>query len=409
MLGGKGSDVKTPHDTIIQLENVQNFIKAATNLVPLECRFSVHDLNSTGWEDRPRIADCILYLKQLYEGRNVTLTAELSDTAAYSDSPRKLALTSRLQRVSSFGSPPTSSTALSGGSLLSAAHKTFQPAPGTGVTRLMQQCTVLLKERMMFSSAMPQEERAITPAGPATSEHFSFDAVGPVLESVLGGLTQEYERRLLAKDQEINTTRDRLTQMNKQFEDLNDQLSRLRVELDSSRQTAAQESSLRDTMQLKELQQQMEDQMKIVQLQMFESQQRQAIVIQQLQEQTAGKDKLVEEYKGRMEAYRSKAEQASQIEAKYKAYQDENRKLYNLVQDLKGTIRVFCRIRPLGRTGDKSDSCMDVGTDGELAVYDGNNNKKIFKFDRVFDQSTTQEEIYGDAQQLIRSVLDGEC
>jgi len=42
------------------------------------------------------------------------------------------------------------------------------------------------------------------PAVPAATAHpeIALDAVGPVLETVLANLTSEYERRLLAKDQE---------------------------------------------------------------------------------------------------------------------------------------------------------------------------------------------------------------
>ena len=35
---------------------------------------------------------------------------------------------------------------------------------------------------------------------------------------------------------------------------------------------------------------------------------------------------------------------------------EENCRLYNEVQDLKGAIRVFCRVRPPGTTGDDSAS-----------------------------------------------------
>ena len=41
---------------------------------------------------------------------------------------------------------------------------------------------------------------------------------------------------------------------------------------------------------------------------------------------------------------------------KYRTTQEENRRLYNEVQDLKGNIRVFCRVRPAGATGDGSAS-----------------------------------------------------
>ena len=38
---------------------------------------------------------------------------------------------------------------------------------------------------------------------------------------------------------------------------------------------------------------------------------------------------------------------------RYREMSEENRRLYNQVQDLKGNIRVFCRVRPLGVTGDE--------------------------------------------------------
>ena len=42
------------------------------------------------------------------------------------------------------------------------------------------------------------------------------------------------------------------------------------------------------------------------------------------------------------------------IAEKYRVTTEENRRLYNEVQDLKGNIRVFCRVRPPGTTGDAS-------------------------------------------------------
>jgi kinesin family protein C2/C3 len=40
---------------------------------------------------------------------------------------------------------------------------------------------------------------------------------------------------------------------------------------------------------------------------------------------------------------------------------EENRQLYNTVQDLRGSIRVFCRVRPRGATGDGSAAMVEVG------------------------------------------------
>ena len=45
-------------------------------------------------------------------------------------------------------------------------------------------------------------------------------------------------------------------------------------------------------------------------------------------------------------------ERCEQALESHEAVVEENRKLYNQVLDLKGNIRVFCRVRPLGTTGD---------------------------------------------------------
>jgi kinesin family protein C2/C3 len=79
-----------------------------------------------------------------------------------------------------------------------------------------------------------------------------------------------------------------------------------------------------------------------------------------------------------------------------------------MIQDLKGAIRVFCRIRPLGRTGDASETCINVAGESELATYNTRGLGQVYKFDKVFRESTQQDQIYADTQPLVRSVLDGE-
>ncbi|XP_027340167.1 kinesin-like protein KIN-14J [Abrus precatorius] len=90
----------------------------------------------------------------------------------------------------------------------------------------------------------------------------------------------------------------------------------------------------------------------------------------------------------------------------------ENRKLYNEVQDLKGNIRVYCRIRPFLPGQSQNHTTIEfVGEDGELIVSNplkqGKESRKLFKFNKVFGQAVSQEEVFKDTQPLIRSVLDG--
>lgn len=96
----------------------------------------------------------------------------------------------------------------------------------------------------------------------------------------------------------------------------------------------------------------------------------------------------------------------------YHAVLAENRKLYNEVQDLKGNIRVYCRIRPfLPGQSQKQTTIEYIGENGELVVTNplkpGKDSHRLFKFNKVFAPAATQEEVFLDTQPLIRSVLDG--
>lgn len=99
-----------------------------------------------------------------------------------------------------------------------------------------------------------------------------------------------------------------------------------------------------------------------------------------------------------------------------------------MVQDLRGNIRVFCRVRPLGLTGDDTGRCVACETEegtiflllecqihgfvrlGTVLITNrGTSEKpKAFKFDKVFGEMSSQDEVYAESQPLIRSVLDGE-
>ncbi|KAF1894774.1 hypothetical protein Lal_00021068 [Lupinus albus] len=91
---------------------------------------------------------------------------------------------------------------------------------------------------------------------------------------------------------------------------------------------------------------------------------------------------------------------------------EENRVLYNQVQDLKGAIRVYCRVRPFLPGKTSGESTVDyIGENGDMMIVNplkqGKDVRRIFSFNKVFETSVTQEQIYADTQPLVRSVLDG--
>ncbi|KAF9606016.1 hypothetical protein IFM89_021448 [Coptis chinensis] len=90
---------------------------------------------------------------------------------------------------------------------------------------------------------------------------------------------------------------------------------------------------------------------------------------------------------------------------------EENRKLYNQVQDLKGSIRVYCRVRPFLPGQPNRTSSVDHIEEGNITITTpakyGKEGRRSFNFNKVFGPYASQDEVFSDTQPLIRSVLDG--
>lgn len=78
---------------------------------------------------------------------------------------------------------------------------------------------------------------------------------------------------------------------------------------------------------------------------------------------------------------------------------------------MKGNIRVYCRVRPMNAR-EKADpenlTAITFPAEGEMSVQ--NFEKKTahnFEFEKVFDPTKVQEEIFPEVQDLVVSVLDG--
>jgi kinesin family protein C1 len=116
------------------------------------------------------------------------------------------------------------------------------------------------------------------------------------------------------------------------------------------------------------------------------------------------------------------------FKARLRQEETQRRLLHNTVQELKGNIRVFCRIRPIipsdkmpgGKIAhlnvlhDKSLEVHKLNADMTLnessmnAPASGKGPSKIdFNFDRVFGPNATQQQVFDEISQLIQSALDG--
>ncbi|CAH1965822.1 unnamed protein product [Acanthoscelides obtectus] len=101
-------------------------------------------------------------------------------------------------------------------------------------------------------------------------------------------------------------------------------------------------------------------------------------------------------------------------------WENERRALHNTIFDLKGNIRVFCRVRPaIGVTEDQKLQCMLSYPDEysleirktkeSISATSGKpiDNKADFCFDKVFSQRTTQEELFQEIAPYVQSAVDG--
>ncbi len=103
-----------------------------------------------------------------------------------------------------------------------------------------------------------------------------------------------------------------------------------------------------------------------------------------------------------------KSETAS-LTVAYRKEQLARKALFNQLQELKGNIRVYCRVRPLSHREKDSDvNSINFPEEGSLTIT--NPEKKTtnaFEFDQVFNPSSTQEEVFSEVADLVTSVMDG--
>ncbi|XP_047967701.1 kinesin-like protein KIN-14N [Salvia hispanica] len=89
------------------------------------------------------------------------------------------------------------------------------------------------------------------------------------------------------------------------------------------------------------------------------------------------------------------------------------KKLHNTILELKGNIRVFCRVRPLlsddGAGNDVKVVSFPTSMDAQGRGIDlsQNGQKHSFTFDKVFVPDNSQEDVFVEISQLVQSALDG--
>jgi len=392
--------IEQPDDSIGCTEqvcqNMDNFLTAAEKFgMPSESLFSIEDVMDGTWEDRPKVAECLYQLERIAEQMGVP-----NDPAAgmvngdllfspYGGGAYSVGSPDPYDQYSLMNGAPENLRQL--GSWSPGLEGGLMDKKTKGISKLMEQCTSILRDRMWHEGmASPQSGRRThsgltSPAGaPPAGDQGALRSLQSMLEQVLDGITLAQERQ----------SRTGLEQMEKYTRSLEQQ-----IDLLQSQPPVCDGGYMPEDVEA--IQRVAED----LSRKLDEYEKTNMLLESKLESEKEEKSRLALQ----MDELRTQVDSVANMHSKYSEIQDENRKLYNMVQDLRGNIRVFCRVRPLGVTGDGTGSCVEVGTEGEVAIQNtkGNDKRKIFKFDKVFEMGSTQDEVYSETQPLIRSVLDG--
>jgi len=119
------------------------------------------------------------------------------------------------------------------------------------------------------------------------------------------------------------------------------------------------------------------------------------------------KDQLVE----LTSAYQEISTGYQSVTVKYKDEQKTRKRVLNELEDIKGKVRVYARIRPFTKKEAtdalKNKMCVTIHDEFSLTVSGKAGREKSFNFDSVFGPDSTQDQVFEDTRRLIQSAIDG--
>ncbi|CAH9098359.1 unnamed protein product [Cuscuta epithymum] len=100
--------------------------------------------------------------------------------------------------------------------------------------------------------------------------------------------------------------------------------------------------------------------------------------------------------------------QLAEMEALYKEEQLLRKRYFNMIEDMKGKVRVCCRLRPLSdkEIGARERNAL-TSVDEFTVEHLWKDERRQHMYDQVFDGNCTQEDVFEDTKFLVQSAVDG--
>lgn len=119
-------------------------------------------------------------------------------------------------------------------------------------------------------------------------------------------------------------------------------------------------------------------------------------------------ENLLDEHKILKKDFKVLNKDYEDMQVKYKEEVKKRKRLHNQIEDMKGKIRVFARVRPMNKSEQKKNCASAVDLPDEMSIQvDTRNGPKKYNFDNCFGPDSTQEEVFEESCALIQSAIDG--
>jgi len=97
-----------------------------------------------------------------------------------------------------------------------------------------------------------------------------------------------------------------------------------------------------------------------------------------------------------------------ELQSAFESEHSLRKRYHNQLQDLKGAIRVYARVRPVvDRELGQAIAVRKLDSFSLEVEVNAMRSPKSFSFDSVFDERSTQEDIFSECQSLVSSAIDG--
>lgn len=131
--------------------------------------------------------------------------------------------------------------------------------------------------------------------------------------------------------------------------------------------------------------------------------------MEKLAEQAGNAEELGEQVKELTKENSKMKKELMGVSDKFREEMNKRKALLNELEDMKGKIRVYCRIRPFSRTEKEDESkakyCFEIPDAMSVTIH--GRIEHHYNFDSVFGPDSTQDQIFDETKRLVQSAIDG--